>query len=518
MKEFLRLIKIEFIKNTTIKRVIVTLITLILSSLIIFKISKTVNPTSDSLNINIDTLSVDLKKQEYENALNNFNENQNYETELELKIKEKNLKLEETLYSNNVKVEGFLSRNIYSNINNLTEQFVLCEKENNDCKELNQEYDILVDTLMTKDLTKLEEFNIKNYKKELSTLGDSIQDKINKYYYEENIKLSNYIIDNKITLEDNWKNYIIYHYKTSLLVILNYNNYFVNEDTFNEQRLEYINYDSYEEYVDDKLKHINIEKSKIELYKNILKQDIKPIIKDEYYNKYDIRIGFSNIYYMGIIVIIICTILFSGVVAKEHNTGSIRLLLANPFKRSKVLLSKFVYIILNALILYIISLLIFLAIMFITGNGDSLSIPQLIIEESNVTQTNYLLFIIKNMGIHFIFITLILTLLFFISTVSLNTGFTVSISLITTIVFSFLPILIKQTLMYIFNFIPFTYINYASYLSSSPLYKLTNLSNDEGIINIYSDLDINISIVISIIFIVVLFILNNLIYKRDIKN
>ena len=57
---------------------------------------------------------------------------------------------------------------------------------------------------------------------------------------------------------------------------------------------------------------------------------------------------------LSIIVIVIVILTSGGIISKEHLTGTEKILLTQPVKRWKVLLSKFIYLILHSYIIWII--------------------------------------------------------------------------------------------------------------------------------------------------------------------
>lgn len=533
MKKFFDLLKTEYIKNMNLKKFIIILTFLILSSLTIFKLSEkmyiTFSNYSHQWRISKDV--VDSYKLKYEKLKMAFQEDSNYETYLEMVKYEKFLKLYEMMYQ-----KGYLNptsnmTEVYDDIielNNILpeeEAIINGYKETVDMdaikskySKLKEKYDVALNVLETKNIYELKGLNLPEYQEKLDKLKQEKEDSKDRlieykiYYYEQKIKLINYLIDNKITTDD-WQ------YALSANIDFYLAMCSISIPTLEEMDNNYYGFNSYDDYVNSYIVEIEKAKKNVDLLFTTLDNNIRPIVKSSNTSHvimpYDMKIGFNNIYYMGIVILVITCISLGGIVAHEHKTGSIRLLLANPFKRRKVLLSKFVYLILNALIMYLLSLLIFIIIMLVTGNIESLKVPQLIINRNNIIQTNYLLFIIKNMSIHFIFMSLILTTIFFVSTIFLNVSFTVGIATSIIVTSSFIPIIINNKLNSIFSYIPIIFLNYAKYISDNPMYNL--LQEEEN--NIYSNISVNNCMITSIIMIIIMLLITNIIYKkRDIKN
>ncbi len=534
MKKFFELLKTEYIKNMNLKKFIIILFILILSSLTVFKLSEKMYNSFRNYRSSwrISENDVDHYKLNYEKTKMDFQEDTNYETYLKMIREEKFLKLYEVMYQKGYLDPDSKMSEVYNDIIELNNQLPEYEaiingyKETSDIEttkkeydKLKEKYDVAYNVLETKNIYKLEQLNLKDYQEQLDKLKQEKENSKDRlidykiYYYEQKIKLTNYLIDNKITTDD-WQyalsTNIDFYLSTCLMTI----------PTEEEMNGDYYGANSYDDYVKSYTTKIDKQLKKAKILFQTLDINTRPIIKtsdpSSVFMSYDMKIGFNNIYYMGIVILVITCILLGGIVAHEHKTGSIRLLLANPFKRRKILLSKFVYLILNALIMYLLSLLIFIIIMLITGNIESLLSPQLIINENTIIQTNYLLFIIKNMAIHFVFMSLILTTIFFISTLFLNVSLTVGVATSIIIISSFIPMVMLNTkFSKIFSYIPITFLNYAKYMSDNPKYNL--LQTEEY--NIYSNLNINTSIITSIILIIIMLLVINIIYKkRDVKN
>lgn len=129
--------------------------------------------------------------------------------------------------------------------------------------------------------------------------------------------------------------------------------------------------------------------------------------------------------FVGLFVIIIA----SGIVANEYSRGTIKMLLVKPYKRWKILLSKYITVIL--------SLLFLLAILFITaaitgalffGLGDTNAV-YLTYENGQVIEQSLLLYLIKLYVLSSVSTLLLATMAFMISAVFRTSGLAVGISI-----------------------------------------------------------------------------------------
>jgi len=122
-------------------------------------------------------------------------------------------------------------------------------------------------------------------------------------------------------------------------------------------------------------------------------------------------------------------IIAAGIVAGEFNTGTIKLLLIRPLKRWKVLLSKYLAVLLFALDALI---LLFVASFLVGGifySFGGVSQPYLAFTNGNVTEVNMLLHIFTTYAYACVNLLMMVTFAFMISTVFRNNSLAVGISL-----------------------------------------------------------------------------------------
>ena len=172
-------------------------------------------------------------------------------------------------------------------------------------------------------------------------------------------------------------------------------------------------------------------------YKHNIKHDLKFPYEADY-------IGYSGHYIntknyvnkglsFGFIVCFILVIMSSGIISREHDKGTIKLLLTAPVKREKILLSKYLYLIVNMYLLWIIGIIFIFIISGIKYGFSDLFVNQLILINNNVSEINYFIWYVGKLFIHSIPVICFLSFMFFLSTTFKNTVFTSSICSIFTL-------------------------------------------------------------------------------------
>ena len=185
--------------------------------------------------------------------------------------------------------------------------------------------------------------------------------------------------------------------------------------------LEKKNNKTYEEEQEYQTAKENAEKSKYVIEKN---RDI--------YNTSDSRGFILNVFSKYELFIIITIVLIAGaIVSDEFNKGTIKLLLVRPFSRMKILLAKFITVLIVVLFIMIITVILQFIVGGIFFGFDSLSIPSIIYNHN--TGTLMEMGILKNIIITGIgklpIYVLIGTLAFALSTIFNNTPVAITITL-----------------------------------------------------------------------------------------
>lgn len=539
MKIF-NLVRSEFKKNYSKKKLIIITLFLLLSTICFVEIYKWANESrfyTDRINYGID----------------------GYEFNCDLLLKKDNRtnleELEIMYYKDAIKYYKYLKEikaHDFSYQNELVDSYLLRAKQqnkiiddikengkdvfSNNCEYLNKElnkseylsesnsiYHTLCDR-SDEDLKKTYQDNLKEIEMYEKILYE------NKYYvYLDEFKIVNDYIpllkEKKVESENDFRaiNYRQYnHVRYSRL-----EQEIISEDMFtNGKNMSFgkvyddatYEFDNYKNY----LRYQDILKKEAEKNKEILiystKNDIKHDISYYYDDLWQLRESqyitsktcINNIFHLSVIVLIIVSITSGGIVSREHNSGTIKNIITTPVKRWKILLSKFIYLILHTYIIWFMLLIIFVIYTGIRLGFSDIFSPKLLYRGGRVVEVNYILYLIKDMLVAGLPMIAFLSILFMLSTVTLNTQITVGITTILSIISPIIWFVIYTTKLYFIKYIPIFYFDLGFILNKSKEYSIF-LKN--------TSIDINLGIIVSLICIVVCYFITNIIYiKRDIKN
>lgn len=324
----------------------------------------------------------------------------------------------------------------------------------------------------------------------------------NKSMVEEKIKIYNYIIDNEIKDQTDWR-YLIcnelpntLYYKYTIL------------DT--EEEFKYTSnfgsiYLTYEEYYNASKKLIDEDVNRNKEYWYYLDNNIKPLT---FQNKmlmtpYSARQAMNNSYFMAIVSLIIMAILCGGIVASEHKNGTIRLLLTKPYKRYKILLSKLIVMIGTFLIVYLLGILSTYLLGGIMYGFDNYNIPLVFNNSGVITEVPYILFTLKNTLYEVVISLLFLVILFGLSSITLLS--TISVVIVLVLIFVSFGLSYIIYFNQIFTYIPLVLLNF---------YEVLYNPN-----NHFININVGSSVLVAITYILVILFITFITYcKRDIKN
>ena len=318
----------------------------------------------------------------------------------------------------------------------------------------------------------------------------------------ETIKIYNYIIDNKIKDQTDWRYLICNELPNTLYykyTILDTEEEFKYSPNFGSVYL------TYEEYYNASTKLIDEDTNKNKEYWYYLDNNIKPLTfqNQMLITPYSARQAMNNSYFMAIISLIITAILCGGIVASEHKNGTIRLLLTKPYKRYKVLLSKLIVMIGTFLIVYILGTLSTYLLGGIMYGFDNYNIPLVFNNNGIITEVPYLIFTLKNTLYEVVISLLFLVILFGLS--SMTRLSTISVVIVLVLIFVSLGLSYVIYFNQVFTYIPLVLLNFHELLYNPN--------------NHFININIDSSILISIIYIVVILFITFITYcKRDIKN
>lgn len=542
--KILRLINFELKKLLNIKKIIVILLIVLCSSFGIIKFSEFLynrNLPDEYARADIDRLlarAESTRKQLEEEYKNNPSVDNLYR----LKSYEMTIENNKYMWSLDLKVNDWKD-NVYNKISNLKNskiplnmyldgvnmkelsaiEFNIESKEAAEkaIEEIDKQIEKLQDIIGNGyyyDYIKLE---VENEKESLKSLEDDIkmveknaklpnynaisrlhQLTARKNVLAETIKIYNYIIDNKIKDQTDWRYLICNELPNTLYykyTILDTEEEFKYSPNFGSVYL------TYEEYYNASKKLIDEDTNKNKEYWYYLDNNIKPLTfqNQMLITPYSARQAMNNSYFMAIISLIITAILCGGIVASEHKNGTIRLLLTKPYKRYKVLLSKFIVMIGTFLIVYLLGTLSTYLLGGIMYGFDNYNIPLVFNNNGIITEVPYIIFTLKNTLYEVVISLLFLVILFGLSSMTLLS--TISVVIVLVLIFVSLGLSYVIYFNQVFTYIPLVLLNFHEILYNPN--------------NHFININIDSSILISIIYIVAILFITFITYcKRDIKN
>lgn len=543
MKIF-RLINFELKKLLNIKKIIVILLIVLCSSFGIIKFSEFLynrNLPEECARVDIDRLlarAESTRKQLEEEYKNNPSVDNLY------RLKSYEMTIENTKYmlSLNLKVNDWKD-NVYNKISNLKSskvplnmyldgvnmkelsaiEFNIESKEAAEkaIEEIDKQIEKLQDIIGNGyyyDYIKLE---VENEKESLKSLEDDIkmveknaklpnynaisrlhQLTARKNILAETIKIYNYIIDNKIKDQTDWRYLICNELSNTLYykyTILDTEEEFKYSPNFGSVYL------TYEEYYNASKKLIDEDTNKNKEYWYYLDNNIKPLTfqNQMLITPYSARQAMNNSYFMAIISLIITAILCGGIVSSEHKNGTIRLLLTKPYKRYKVLLFKLIVMIGTFLIVYLLGALSTYLLGGIMYGFDNYNIPLVFNNNGIIKEVPYLIFTLKNTLYEIVVSLLFLVILFGLSSMTLLS--TISVVIVLVLIFVSLGLSYVIYFNQVFTYIPLVLLNF---------YEVLYNPN-----NHFININIGSSILVATLYISMILFITFITYcKRDIKN
>lgn len=528
--KIIKLIKSEFIKNYSVKRLLICILVLILASLFItFKTDGLLFNRDNTSNLenSIQSMERSLLRVEEKNN-KTFEDNsaiiyyKNYIKYMEL-IKENTTSSDDWKISLSVYELIPLILNNYSidtlnNNPNSNELLEICSKSDGNTFE---NYLISVCGLTDNEKDNLYQKNSKLIIDYENLLKEDkyylyLQYKVdnNMLSEDDNLEFIQTLIDKKVENSDSFlvKNYIQYQKleTNANLEIMLKKEY---EEVY-KNKTDYSSYDSYYAY-NNNLKNKAIESREILLYstKNEIKQDIfytylDNVSEDNMYINTKLKV--NRIFHLSIVVLILVSITNGGIVSNEHSKGTIKNIITAPVKRWKILISKFIYLILDTYILWLIGLIILSLCSGLKFGFNDLLTPKLLYTGGKVIEVNYYLYLIKNILIVSIPVIAFLSILFFLSTVTLNTSLTVGITSIVSVLGFFMWLMQFVNNFKYIVYTPFWYLDCGYILMNADFYQIS-LST--------SAYSLSTGVIVSIIVTIIMLLFTNIIYiKRDIKN
>lgn len=290
-------------------------------------------------------------------------------------------------------------------------------KDENKAKETENKINEMLERLDKDDWRYFANTELEETQKTLKELEDKKKETEDKQELEEiksSIKsakideeVSKYRIDKDIKYGNDYRNTALQKYQSASKSI---------SSITNVDQLEYSEKTEYNQNVKTK----EISKYIIENNQNIEKEnDVRGILKD-FFSEY------------GLFIIVMIIMIAGTIVSEEFNKGTIKLLLIKPYSRNKILLSKFI----TMLIMIVFSIVAVIAMELIVGGiifgYESLSVP--VLEYNFNTQTLEQINIFTYLGIQVLaqlpMLILLGTLAFAFSTIFTNSALAIIISLL----------------------------------------------------------------------------------------
>ena len=523
--KIINLIKSEFIKNYNIKKlIIISLVMLIFTSLFVEISKKYYGVNSD---VEYSKSYLDSTKTQIDRLTNI--ENRTLEEEYNLKVYKYNYQTYSYLESLKLRNDDYrmvlMDKILFSLYDKLAIEIYNENYNSPDIKKICNSSNDTFDSIFEGRINHICSFNSEEianmYQKDIKTIADytNILKSNNYYMYvkyqldnnyfdKETSKLANVIVDNKVKDDNNYLSHNLREYQslTATSFIPEEETEFISDEYAITNYKDYVRYHTY-------LKNEELHNKKVIMYssEHQIPHDLSFNYDSNVNTPYQTTKTYVNlILHYSIIVMIIVSVTSSGIVSKEHSTGTIKNIITAPVKRWKILLSKFIYLILHTYIIWLIGLAFLIIYSGIRFGFTDLLTPKLIYINNHVVEINYFVYLLKELLVASIPVIFFLSIILFLSTVTLNTTLTTSITSITAILSMFNWYICYRFDIKILAYIPFTILDTGFISGRTQQYT-----------NVLRILDFNYStaIIISIVSTLIIYFFTAIIYsKRDIKN
>jgi ABC-2 type transport system permease protein len=194
-------------------------------------------------------------------------------------------------------------------------------------------------------------------------------------------------------------------------------------------------------------------------------------------------VAYTEASVMSLLITIFVVVVAASGVAEEFTSGTIKLLLIRPWSRSKILLSKYISILLFALLLAVsllASTLLFNWIIFGINADSSLETGFLPMGEGSP-----FLFLLKYYGLKLISLIVTVTLAFMLSTVFRSSGLAIGLSLFLLLGVSSIANLLALLKYKWVDYLLFIHLNLTQYLDGVQLREDMTLGFSLGVLAVY---------------------------------
>ena len=394
-------------------------------------------------------------------------------------------------------VNSWQSYIIENNMNYLLEGIIRCKYYEEDKDLLNtyeDEYNLFIEKLDINDykyFINLEIESVNNKKEELKnniTYTDELRKQMN-IQYDLELEVLNYRLENNIDYSDSYINTALDRYLNSAKIVKTK----TLEEAIKENEL-HKEYNFLYEYYNE-VSTMNINKYIMDKKLDVNKINDTRGILINFFNEYEIYILFAIIMFSA------------GIISSEYSKGTIKQLLLTPYTRIQVLISKYITCILMALFTIFITILMQLIVGGIVFGLSTINIPVVVYNFNNsVIETynvfNYLLIqILAKMPM----IILIIFIVLLVSVITSNNALSMVLGIILYIGTPIVSSLAIYSKMKFLNMLILPHWDFSKYLF--------------GMISENSNINLSMSIILSIIYLVVAIIPSFVIFNRkDIKN
>lgn len=194
-------------------------------------------------------------------------------------------------------------------------------------------------------------------------------------------------------------------------------------------------------------------------------------------------VAFMESSILFLLVTIFTVVIAAGGVAEEFTSGTIKLLLIRPWSRSKILLSKYISIMIFALLLAILLFVSTLLVNWICfGINASPDIKPTFVGGEGSNPLSYML---KYYGLTLISLVVTVTLAFMLSTIFRSSGLAIGMALFLLLgVNSFIALIAMLEYKWI-DYLLFIHLNLTQYLDGNPMREGMTMGYSIGVLGVY---------------------------------
>jgi ABC-type transport system involved in multi-copper enzyme maturation permease subunit len=519
----IKLIKNEFIKEYTLKYIMITMILFIIISLGTYLYNIYI-PLLNDPNYGLKEETYINSKRSFEDAQKRYEDEANVNTYMALKWLGRNFEATKIFYNddnfdyNDWKYEALFQYNndyviklstletsiagydISKLYNTASYTNMTMDEQKSLYKSLTSEYNKLIDIVKNSTYYEYAEFILPKLEIEYAEVKES-SDSFSNKELEQTIERDKLVIKYKIKSKHDFRvtelSYLNNINELNNYQILNEDKYYLNSSL---SRI-YNNYNEYKESVTNKRIYLNKEIKKANY---AIENNLK-------YHSNDFK-NVTNYLITFYFIIAIFIIARSGVsFSKEQNNGSIRLLLTQGVNRNKIFISKIVNILLDIIIHYFVFIVIFIVIGSIFYNINDLFLPNINITNNNVVFSNYFIDLFTNITIVSLPIVLLSMISIFLSVITWNSVISVGMNIFINLVGIILLNLIKRGhIGSMWQYTPILYFNMSKFMYLSDLEEYDFITSTYNMSN---------GIIVLIIWITLFYMISRIIFnKKDIVN